>query len=92
MIIEPIANSNNQQNNAPMASEVHYKEVMNKTIRERPVEDVGNDTSKKAGDKNNDEKTTTETIIDKDKIVVFTRYDEEGNIINKVPPGYVTKA
>ncbi len=91
MIIEPIANSNNQQNNAPMASEVHYKEVMNKTIKERPVEDVGNDTSKKADDKKNNE-TTTETIIDKDKIVVFTRYDEEGNIINKVPPGYVTKA
>ena len=91
MIIEPIANSNNQQNNAPMASEVHYKEVMNKTIKERPVEDVGNDTSKEASNRNSDE-TTTKTIIDKDKIVVFTRYDEEGNIINKVPPGYVTKA
>jgi hypothetical protein len=91
MIIEPIANSNNQQNNAPMASEVHYKEAMNKTINERPVEDVGNDTSKKAGGDNNRDKTTTETIIDKDKVVVFTRYDGDGNVVNKVPPGYIAR-
>jgi hypothetical protein len=87
MIIEPIANSNNQQSNVSVISEVHFKEGMNKTIKERPIEDVGNETSKKAGDE-----TTTKTIIDKNKVLVFTRYDEEGNVVNKVPPGYVAEA
>ncbi len=51
----------------------------------RPVEDAGD--SSKAGAGKQDE-TTTETIIDDENTIVFTRYDSEGKEINKVPPGY----
>ena len=87
MAIESISETNFNTSNVSVISEVHFKEGMNKTIKERPIEDVGNETSKKAGDE-----TTTKTIIDKNKVLVFTRYDEEGNVINKVPPGYVAEA
>ena len=86
MIIEPIANSNQQQQNINVvaASEIHFKEGLNKTIKERPVENIG------SGGRNEPE-TTTKTVIDKNKVLVFTRYDEEGNVINEVPPGYVAE-
>ena len=51
----------------------------------RPVENIADSAKPKEGAQN---PTTTETVIDDENVVVFTRYDSEGKEINKVPPGY----
>ena len=56
-----------------------------KAREQRPVEDTGDSSKPKAG---TEAETTTETIIDAENVIVFTRYDSEGREINRVPPGY----
>ena len=90
MPIESIAaaiNLNEQQMNynSSVNEQVRVVEQNNKAREVRPVEDAGDTSKAKAGKR---DETTTETIIDDQNVVVFTRYDREGNEINKVPPGY----
>jgi hypothetical protein len=85
MVIEPITTNNNQQQqnfsgNVTM-NEIQFKANLNKVAEDRPIEE----------DTDNSTETTTETIIDDNKVLVFTRYDDEGNAVNVVPPGYVAK-
>ncbi|HDZ24781.1 MAG: hypothetical protein JRJ86_08035 [Deltaproteobacteria bacterium] len=56
-----------------------------KAREQRPVEDAGDSSKPKAWTQ---DKTTTETIIDDENVIVFTRYDSDGREINRVPPGY----
>lgn len=90
MAIESIAaglNLNAQQTNYNTGVNEQGRVVeQNAKAREvRPVEDTGDSSKPKAGANN---ETTTETIIDDNNVIVFTRYDSNGKEINKVPPGY----
>ena len=90
MPIESIAgalNLNEQQMsyNSIVNEQVRAVEQEAKAREVRPVEDAGDGSKAKAGKR---DETTTKTIIDDQKVVVFTRYDSDGNEINKVPPGY----
>ena len=55
--------------------------------RERPVEKTG-DSSKSEMDLPDNLDTTTRHTIEKSKII-FERYDADGKLIRKIPPGYV---
>ena len=78
--------------------QVNYNSGINEQVRAveqnararelRPVEDAGDSSKPK---ERTQEQTTTKTIIDEQKVVVFTRYDSDGREINKVPPGYDAK-
>lgn len=90
MPIESIAgalNLNEQQMNynSIVNEQIRVVEQDTKAREVRPVENAGDGSKAKAGKR---DETTTKTIIDDQKIIVFTRYDSEGNEINKVPPGY----
>ena len=90
MAIETIAagiSLNEQQTNYNNGVNEQARVVeQNAMAREvRPVEDTGGSSKPKA---ETQKETTTETTIDKENVIVFTRYDSEGKEINKVPPGY----
>ena len=91
MAIESIAaglNLNAQQTNYNTGVNEQGRVVeqnANKAREVRPVEDTGDSSKPNAGTNN---ETTTETIIDDKKVIVFIRYDSNGKEINKVPPGY----
>jgi len=71
--------------NSNVSAQAQVVEQNAKAREMRPVEDAGDSAKPKAGTQEN---TTTRTIIDEEKVIVFTRYDSEGKEINKVPPGY----
>ena len=90
MPIESIAgalNLNEQQisYNSIVNEQVRVVEQDAKAREVRPVEDAADSSKAKQGKR---DETTTKTIIDDHSVVVFTRYDGDGNEINKVPPGY----
>ena len=90
MPIESIAgalNLNEQQMsyNSGINEQVRIAEQNTKAREVRPVEDAGDSSKAKEGKR---DETTTKTIIDDQNVVVFTRYDSDGNEINRVPPGY----
>ena len=90
MPIESIAGSlslNEQQisYNSGINEQVRAVEQNSKAREVRPVEDAGDSSKAKEGKR---DETTTKTIIDDQNVIVFTRYDSDGNEINKVPPGY----
>jgi len=71
--------------NSNVSAQAALVEGQNQAREVRPVENTGDSAGAKAGTQSD---TTTRTIIDDQKVVVFTRYDSEGKEINKVPPGY----
>jgi len=71
--------------NSSVGAQAQVVEQNAKAREVRPVEDAGDSAKPKTGTQEN---TTTKTIIDEQKVVVFTRYDSDGKEINKVPPGY----
>ncbi len=90
MPIEPIAaglnlNEPQMNYNSGLNEQTRVVEQNAKTREMRPVEDTTESLQSKARSR---EETTTKTIIDEQKVIVFTRYDSEGKEINKVPPGY----
>ena len=57
-------------------------------VREkRPVEKTDN-SSKSQLNQRNDENTTAKNIVEDGRIVV-EKYDKEGNLVRKIPPGYL---
>jgi hypothetical protein len=57
-------------------------------VREkRPVEKTDN-SSKSQLNQRNDENTTAKNIVEDGRIVV-EKYDEEGKLVRKIPPGYL---
>ena len=57
-------------------------------VREkRPVEKADN-SSKSQLNQRNDENTTAKNIVEDGRIVV-EKYDEEGKLVRKIPPGYL---
>ena len=80
-------NLNEQQMNynSTVSAQAQVVEQNAKAREVRPVEDAGGSSRPQAGTQ---DETTTETTIDDKNVIVFTRYDNEGKEINKVPPGY----
>jgi len=90
MPIESIAaalslNEQQMNHNNGVNEQVRVVEQNAKAREVRPVEDAGGSSRPQAGTQ---DETTTETTIDDKNVIVFTRYDNEGKEINKVPPGY----
>ena len=72
--------------NSTVAAQAQVVEQNAKAREVRPTEEAGDSANAKAGTQS--QTTTTETTIDDENVVVFTRYDSEGKEINQVPPGY----
>ena len=94
MSMETIAGGlglNEQQMNYNNIADAQARVVeQNAKAREvRPVEDTGDSSKPKARTQN---ETTTETTIEDKNVILFRRYDDEGNMTNEVPPGYKGKA
>lgn len=72
-------------------SENHDQAVIvkkNEQIREkRPVEKSDN-SSKPRLNLRNDENTTAKNIVEDGRIIV-EKYDEDGKLVRKIPPGYL---
>lgn len=74
--------------NSTVAAQAQVVEQNAKAREVRPTEETGDSAKAKA---ETQFETTTQTTIDDDNVIVFTRYDSEGKEINKVPPGYDAK-
>ena len=90
MAMETIAGAislNEQQMNYNNIADAQARVVeQNAKAREvRALENAGDSSKPKARTQN---ETTTETTIEDNNVIVFTRYDSEGKEVNKVPPGY----
>lgn len=67
-------------------TQVHLVQENNKQRENRPVEASEEGAKAKMEGEGN---TRTETVIDENNAVVVKTYNEEGELINMVPPGYV---
>jgi len=78
---------NEQQSNlnSMIKEQVHFVQKDDKTREMRPVENA-EDTPELKMDLQ--EETTTKTTIEENHIIV-ERYNKEGELINKTPPGFV---
>lgn len=79
---------NEQQlnHNHVIKAQVHFVQENDKMRKRRPVEaSEGSPEPKLKGQG----ETRTKTIIDENKTIVVERYNEEGELVNKTPPGYV---
>ena len=98
MPIEPIMNStnHNQQNShhqMVIDAKVLFKKELDKereVVKTEEIENESDVSSKRQASQ--DETTTTSTDIDKNNVVIFTRYDNKGDVVNVVPPGYKKEA
>ena len=89
MAIESIseANFSNQQQQLVINEQIFLKNESDKSNQVRITEKLDsfkNETNKR-------EETTSKMDIDENKIIVFTKYDENGKIITRVPPNYNKK-
>jgi hypothetical protein len=67
-------------------AQVHFAQENDKMRERRPVEDAeGSPEPKLKGEG----ETRTKTTIDENNTIVVERYNEEGELVNKTPPGYV---
>ena len=73
----------NYNNN--VKEQVHFVQRNEKTREDRTVENA-NDTPEPKMDFQ--EETTTKTVIEENTIIV-EKYNKDGELVNKVPPGYV---
>ena len=79
---------NDQQSNLNniIKEQVHFVRRNDKTREIRPVENAeGNPETKLKGQ----EETRTDTTIDENNRIVVEKYNKEGKLVNKTPPGYV---
>lgn len=78
---------NEQQSNlnSMIKEQVHFVQKDDKTREMRPVENAEDSPELKM---DLQEETTTKTIIEENHIIV-ERYNKEGKLINKTPPGFV---
>ena len=79
---------NEQQTNANQVvrEQVHVAKENEKLKENRPVESAQNSPETKARETG---LTRTKTTIDENKVIVVEKYDEEGKLVNRTPPGYV---
>ena len=78
---------NEQQSNlnSMIKEQVDFVQKNNKTREMRPVENAEDSPGPKM---DLQEETTTKTVIEESKIIV-ERYNKDGELVNKVPPGFV---
>lgn len=78
---------NEQQSNlnSIIKEQVDFVQKNDKTREMRPVENAENSPEPKM---DLQEETTTKTTIEENNIIV-ERYNKEGKLVNKVPPGFV---
>lgn len=78
---------NEQQSNLNniIKEQVDFVQKDDKTREMRPVENAEDSPEAKM---NLQEETTTKTIIEDNHIIV-ERYNKEGELVNKIPPGFV---
>ncbi|MCF8143271.1 MAG: hypothetical protein K9N21_05055 [Deltaproteobacteria bacterium] len=67
-------------------AQVHFVQENNKLKENRPVEAAENSPEP---DMKGEGETRTKTVIDENNMVVVEKYNEEGELVNKTPPGYV---
>jgi len=79
---------NEQQLNQATAikAQAHFVQETEKMRERRPVESSEESTRPKL---KADEETHTKTTIDENNVIVVERYNEDGELVNKIPPGYV---
>jgi hypothetical protein len=83
-IQQAIRVNHNNSINGKVTVEVKAEQM----IKERPVEKTGDSTKSEMDLQHNLDTTTRHTIDEKGKII-FERYDADGKLIRKIPPGYV---
>ena len=78
---------NEQQSNLNnvIKEQVHFVQKDDKTREMRPVENAEESPEPKMDLQG---ETTTKTIIEEQQIVI-ERYNKEGELVNRVPPGFV---
>ncbi len=69
--------------NSNVSAQAVLVEGQNQARQARPVENTG--ASAGAETQAQKSETTTKTTIE-NRLVVFRRYDDKGNVVNKVPP------
>ncbi|MEA3436341.1 MAG: hypothetical protein U9R43_07725 [Thermodesulfobacteriota bacterium] len=74
------------QNNVVYDKEI-IEQKATQAIQERPVEKK-DDTPRSKMDTQSQDMTSTRNIIENGK-VILEKYDEDGKLIQRVPPGYV---
>ena len=79
-------NEQQSNHNNVVRAQVHIVQENEKIRDKRPVEDAGGSPKSKS---NGYQETQTKTTIEDKNVIVFERYNQEGELINKVPPGYV---
>lgn len=67
-------------------AQVHFVHENDKMRERRPVESAEGSPEPEL---KAEEETRTKTIIDENNVIVVERYNEEGELVNKTPPGYV---
>ena len=79
---------NEQQlnHNSIMKAQAHIVQENEKVRERRPVESAEDSP---AAELKHDEETRRKTIIDENRVIVVERYNEEGELVNRTPPGYV---
>ncbi len=78
---------NEQQTNYSnvIKEQVHFVQRNDKMREKRPVENAEGSPEPKM---DLQEETTTNTIIEENQIIV-EKYNKDGELVNKIPPGYV---
>ena len=79
---------NEQQlnHNSIMKAQAHFVQENEKMREKRPVESAEDSPEAKL---KSEEETRRKTIIDENNVVIVERYNEEGELVNRTPPGYV---
>ena len=89
-------NLNEQQvnYNSTVAAQAQFVEEDAKAREVRATEESGDSANAKpeTQSKGATSEGTTKTTIEDKNVVLFRRYDDEGNMTNEVPPGYKGKA
>ncbi|MFO7985555.1 MAG: hypothetical protein R6U38_06790 [Desulfatiglandaceae bacterium] len=79
---------NEQQANAHnvVREQVHVTQETEKIRENRPVESAQDSLETKSRDQG---ETRRETTIDENNVIVVEKYDEQGKLVAKIPPGYI---
>jgi len=80
-------NEQQANHNTVVRAQVNQVQENEKVRESRPVEKAEGSPESRS---NGYSETRTKTTIEEKIIVVFERYNEEGELINKVPPGHVS--
>ncbi|MBW1781976.1 MAG: hypothetical protein JRL30_14690 [Deltaproteobacteria bacterium] len=79
-------NEQQSNHNSVIKAQAHIVQEHEKIRERRPVENSEESPEPKPKEHG---KSRTKTTIDENNVIVVERYNEEGELVNKTPPGYV---